>query len=117
SGTAEQPGGRVVLAENEMGIGFAALQGDANRHLAERAAGERVSSGEGLRAEQHMNTEGTTLAHEAVEQQRGIMSNAVIACKELLKFVDDEEHAGHGVRRGRGSWIIRRCSGTKFGPG
>ena len=38
----QQPGGRVVFAQDQVGVGFAALQGDADRHLADRAAGQRV---------------------------------------------------------------------------
>ena len=39
AGPAEQPGGRVVLAEDQVGVGLAALQGDAHRHLADACCG------------------------------------------------------------------------------
>ena len=51
AGPGQQPGGRVLLAEDQVGVGLAALQGDADRHLADRAAGQRVGPGQGLRAQ------------------------------------------------------------------
>ena len=52
AGPRQQPGGRVVLAEDQVRVGLAALQRDAHGHLAERAAGQRVRAAEGLRAEE-----------------------------------------------------------------
>ena len=40
AGPREQAGGRVLFAENQVGVGLAALQRDPHRHLADRAAGQ-----------------------------------------------------------------------------
>src|SRR5262249_42012992 len=48
AGAAEEARGCVVFAQNQMSVGFAALQGNTNGHLPKRAAGERVSAGECL---------------------------------------------------------------------
>ena len=71
AGPGEQAGGGVLFAEDQVGVGLAALQGDADGHLADRAAGERVRAGQGLRAQQHVDAEGPALPHQAVQQQRG----------------------------------------------
>ena len=62
----EQARRRVVVVHDQMGVGFIALEGDADDHLAERGAGQRVGSAECLRTENDMNAEGPALAHDAV---------------------------------------------------
>ena len=102
AGAGEQAGGGVFVAEDEVGVGLAALQGDAHRHLAERAAGERVGAGERLRTEQHVDAERAALPHEAVEQQRRVLGQLVVGDEQLLELVDDQQrarhrHVGHGA--------------------
>ena len=70
AGTREQARRGVVVVHDEVGVGLVALERDADDHLAERGAGERVGAAERLRAEQHMDAERAALAHDAVEQQR-----------------------------------------------
>ena len=70
AGPGQQPGGRVVFAEDQVGVGLAALQGDAHGHLADRAAGQRVGPAQRLRAEQHVDAERPALPHQPVQQQR-----------------------------------------------
>ena len=69
TGPREQPGRRVVLAQNHLCVGIGTLQRDANRHLVDGAARERIGAAERLRAEQHVKPERAALPHETVEQQ------------------------------------------------
>ena len=75
----EQPGRGVVFAEDQMRVGFAALQGDAHRHLPQRAAGQRIRPRQRLRAEQHVNAKRPPLPHQAIEQQRRVVRDPVVA--------------------------------------
>ena len=95
----QQPGGRVVLAEDQMRVRLAALQGDSHGHLPDRAAGQRIGSGQRLRPEQHVDAERAALADQSVEQQSGLLGQLVILDEKLLKLVDDQQQAGH--RRGQ----------------
>ena len=102
AGAGEQAGGGVFVAEDEVGVGLAALQGDAHRHLADRAAGERVGAAERLRAQEHVDAERAALADEAVEQQRRVLGELVVGDEQLLELVDDQQRArqrrvGHGA--------------------
>ena len=76
AGAGEQAGGGVVVAEDQLRIGFGELQGDADRHLAERAAGQAARAADGLRAQQHVHAESTALTDEAVDEQRRILARA-----------------------------------------
>ena len=75
-------------------IGLAALQRDADRHLAQRAAGQRVGPGQRLGTQQHVDAKRTALPHQAVQQQRGVLGDLVVLHEELLELVDDQQHAG-----------------------
>jgi hypothetical protein len=44
-----------------------------------------------------VNAKGATLADETVEQERGVVSYAIVGCEEFLEFIDDEEDAGHTI--------------------
>ncbi len=44
----EQARGRVVFAQDQVGVGFAALKGDPHGHLAEGGLGKRVLAAQGL---------------------------------------------------------------------
>ena len=90
---AEQPRGRIVLAEDQMGVGLAALQGDSHGHLANRAARERIGAGQRLGAEQHVDPESAALPHQPVHQQGGFLGQLVVLDEKLLELVDDQEHA------------------------
>ena len=96
AGPGEQPGGRVVFAQDQVRVGFAALKGDADGHLAEGRLGQRVLAAQGLRAEDHVHAEGTTLPHQAIQQQRDFLRDLVVLDEELLKLVDDQQDARHG---------------------
>ena len=99
AGPRQQPGGRVVLAQNQVRVGLAALQGDAHRHLVDRAARQRVGPAERLRAEQHVHAERPALPHQAVEQQRRLLGDLVVLDEELLELVDDQQDARQRLRR------------------
>ncbi len=102
AGPGQQPGGRVVFAEDQVGVGLAALQGDAHGHLADRAAGQRIGPAEGLRAQQHVDAERPALPHQPVQQQRRLLGDAVVLDEQLLELVDDQQDAGELlVRLGR----------------
>ncbi len=97
AGPGQEPRCRVVLAENEMSIGLAALQGDADGHLVDGAAGQAVSASQGLRAEQDMNAEGASLPDQPIQKEGGFLGGLVILDKKFLEFVDDEQDARHGL--------------------
>ena len=96
AGPGQQPGGRVVLAQDQVGVGLAALQGDAHGHLAERRPRQRIRAAQRLRAEDDVHAEGTTLANQPVQQQRDLLRDLVVLDEELLELVDDQQDARHG---------------------
>ena len=93
--TREQARRGIVLVHDEVGVGFVALERDAHHHLADGRAGQRVGAAERLRAEQHVNAERATLAHNAVEQQRRALRDAIVLHEQLLKLVNQQQHARH----------------------
>ena len=99
-----------------MGVGLAALQRDADGHLVDRAAGQRVRPAERLRAEQDVDAERPALADEAVEQQRRFLRELVVLDEELLELVDDQQDARQSARpaarRGSRRGLARRRRGT-----
>ena len=95
----EQSRGRVLFAEDQMRVGLAALQGDAHRHLAYGGAGQRIGSGQRLRAQQNVHPEGASLANQTVEQQGGVLGDAVVFHKKLLELVDHQQNPRHGIVR------------------
>ena len=74
-----------------MGVGLAALQGDADRHLADGAAGQRIGPAERLRAQQHVNAECPALADQPVQQQGRVLGDAIVLDEQLLKLVDHQQ--------------------------
>jgi hypothetical protein len=96
--TVEQACGVVVLGHDEVRIGLAALQRDADRHLPDGAARQRVRAADRLRAEDHVDAERSALAHETVEQERCFLRDLVVLDEELLELVDDQERARHEGR-------------------
>ncbi len=70
AGPREQARRGVVLVHDQVGVGLVALEGDADDHLAEGGAGDRVGAAQGLRAEQHVDAERAALPDDAVQQQR-----------------------------------------------
>ena len=95
----EESGGGVAIIHDEIGVGFVALKGDADDHLSEGGAGERISATEGLGAEDDMDAKGAALADDAVEEEGGGLGDGIVIDKKLLKFVDEEE----GTREGFGA--------------
>ena len=69
AGPAEQPGGMVIIAQDQVPIRFGAGQHDADGHLIDGAAGQRVGTAERLRTEDDMDTKGTTLANQTIQKQ------------------------------------------------
>ncbi len=99
--SSQQAGGRVFFAKNQVSVRLAALQRHPHRHLAQRGASQRVGSAEGLRAKQHVDSKGSALADQAVEQQRRLLMHAIVLDKELLELVDDQQHTRHRLVRTR----------------
>ena len=95
AGPGQQPGGRVVFAQDQVRVGLAALKRDPHGHLAQRGLGQRVLAAQGLRAQDDVHAEGTTLPHQAVEQQRDLLRDLVVLDEELLELVDDQQDARH----------------------
>ena len=73
AGPRQQSRRRVFVAEDQMGVGLAALQGDADRHLIDRAPRQAVGAAQRLRAEQDVQTEGSALPHQPVQQLRRVL--------------------------------------------
>ena len=83
-----------------MGVGLAALQGDAHRHLIDGAAGQAVSAAQRLRAENDVDAERPALPHQPIQQQGGFLGDLVVLDEELLEFIDDQQDARQeGERR------------------
>lgn len=93
AGPRQQAGGGVVVAEDQVGVGLAALQGDAHRHLIDGAAHQAVGAAERLRAEQDVDAEGPALPDQAVEQLGRFLGDLVILDEELLKLVHHQQDA------------------------
>src|SRR5262249_24647652 len=55
AGAGEEARGGVVLGHDEVRVGLAALQRDADGHLSDGRAGDAVGAAEGLRAEDHVH--------------------------------------------------------------
>src|SRR5206468_8834579 len=85
--------GGVVVVHDEERVRLVTLKGDADDHLAERAAGECVGTAESLGTEEYVDAERASLPDEAVEQEGGMLRNTVVLDEELLKFVNDQERA------------------------
>jgi len=51
TGPGQEPRGAVFFTEDEVRVGVAALQGDADRHLPDRRAGQRIGPPQRLRAQ------------------------------------------------------------------
>jgi len=83
----------VVFVEDEEGVGLVALEGDADDHLAHGGACEGVGAAEGLGAEQDVDAEGAALANDAIEEEGGVLGDAVVFDEEFLELVDEEEDA------------------------
>jgi hypothetical protein len=98
AGTIEQTSGVVVLGHDEVRVGLGTLQRDADRHLADGAARQRVRAAHGLRAEDDVDAERSALAHESIEQQRCFLRDLVVLDEELLELIHDQESAGHERR-------------------
>ncbi len=56
-----------------------------------------------------MDAEGSALAHESIEQQRRLLSNAVVFDEEQLEFVNNQENARHdclAVRQPKVTYVL-----------
>ena len=103
AGAREQPGGGVVVAEDEVGVRLARLERNADRHLADRAAGEPGAAADRLRPEHHVHAERAALADEPVDQHRCVLRQLVVLAEELLELVDDQQRARHQATASTGS--------------
>src|SRR5262249_31964111 len=103
AGPREQAGRAVVLAQNQVRVCLAALQRDADRHLINRAARQRVGPAQRLRAEEDMQAERAALADEPVEQKRGFLGQLVVFDEELLQLVHDQQDPRQSLIRPLGT--------------
>jgi hypothetical protein len=69
------------------------LQGDADNHLAQGGARDRVRTAQSLRAQQRVNPKRASLPDNPVQQKRGGLRDLVILHEELLELVNDQQHA------------------------
>src|SRR5262249_17329015 len=84
---------RVVRAEDQHGVGLAALQRDPHGHLVNGAAGQAVGPAQRLRTEQNVQAKRAALAHQAVEQASRVLGQTAGLDEKLLEFVHNEQHA------------------------
>ena len=89
----EQAGRGIVVIHDEVGVSFIALEGDADDHLTQRGAGQRVGSAEGLRAEDDVDAERAALSNDPVQQQRGFLRHRIVLGEKLLELVDEKQAA------------------------
>jgi hypothetical protein len=97
AGASEESSGGVLFGEDQVGVGLAALKGDSDGHLSQRAAGEAVRAAEGLGAEVDVDTERSALSDETIQEQRGFLCELVVLDEEFLELVDEEEDSRHGL--------------------
>ena len=94
--TTEKTGGAIFFPEDQIRIGFRALQGHSDLHLPHGAAGQGVRATQSLGPHDGMDAEGTALPDDSVEEQRGVLGQFVVFNKQLLEFIDHQEDARHG---------------------
>ena len=56
-----------------MRVGLATLKRNSYGHLSQRAAGQRISARQRLRAQQHVNAKGPALPDDAIEQYSRVL--------------------------------------------
>ncbi len=78
AGPREQTRRGIVLVHDEVRVGLVALQCHTHDHLPDGGARQRVSAAQRLRTQQHMNAKRAALAHDAIQQQRRALRNAVV---------------------------------------
>ena len=92
AGPGEEPGRRVVLAEDQVRVRLASTASAIRIAIwAEGRPGQPVGPAERLRAEVDVDAEGSALADEPVEQERGVLGELVVLDEELLELVDQEQ--------------------------
>ncbi len=96
AGTREQPGRGIVVAQNDVPVGVAALQRYPYRHLIDGTAGQGVRPTKRLRAQQDVQSKSPPLPDEAIEQQGCVLGDLVVLDKEFLEFIDDQQDARRG---------------------
>ncbi len=89
----QQAGRDVGVVEDELRVGLGALQRNANRHLADGAAGQAGRAAQRLRAEYYVDAEGAALAHQPVEQHAGVVREPVVLREKDLELIDDQQRA------------------------
>ncbi len=102
-------GGRVLFAQDHRGIRVTALQGNPDRHLAERGPRQGVGPAERLRAEVDVDAERPPLPHQAVEQERSL-------CASLSSSTKNSWNSST-IKRSRGSGGVPARCGSRSGPG
>ena len=99
TGARQQARRGIAVVHDEVRVGFVALQRDANDHLPERGACERIRAAEALRSEQHVNAKRASLPHDAIEEQRGRLRDGVVLDEEFLELINEQQRARHRLRR------------------
>ena len=100
AGPREQPGGEIVVVQDQLRVGLGTLQSDSNRHLAHGASRQARRAAQGLGPKQHVDPEGPALSHQPVEQHRGVLGQLVLLGEKHLKLVYDQQRARQGVPAG-----------------
>ena len=90
----QQPRRGVVVVHDQVGVGFVALQRNADNHLAEGRPGNGVSAPKRLRAEKDMNPERAALAHQPIQQEGSRLRDFVVLDEELLELVNEQQRPG-----------------------
>ena len=74
------------------------MQRDADDHLAERRARDRVSAAERLRTQNDVDAESAALPDDAVQQHRSALRNLVVLDEKFLELVNHQQRARHRLR-------------------
>ena len=91
AGTGQQARRRVVLVHDQISVSLVALERDADDHLPDRGARQRISAAERLRPQQHVDAERAPLPHDAVQQHRRPLRDAVLLHKKFLELVNQQQ--------------------------
>ena len=98
AGTRKQARRGIVLIHDQIGVGLVALKRDADDHLADRGAGQRVGAAQRLRAEQHVNAKRAALPHDAIQQDGRALRNVVFLDEKFLELVNHQQRRGASAR-------------------
>ena len=112
--TRQQARRGIVLIHDEISVGFVALERDADDHLPDGRAGQRVSAAERLRAENDVNAKRAALPDDAVQQHRRALRNAVFLGEKFLKLVNHQQRRAASASAAAGAFVAGQILRADF---